>query len=263
MTLRVTSIVHFSLSIIMGAISVATLFFIEKFPTPGPFIIILITGLSMISLGLFHINRRGENRSFFIILSTATLLAFASILLIIEHSLIRTSTILLSGVAMFILTEHVLHAKNAGIMDFTIKPLRRMVMMILAFQAFAFSSTLYALNLFFPAFSFWIVAIIEGCIFSLLAFAIWRMYFQISLSRAWLWCFIISFAMLELVWVIHLLPFGYFISGFIASWLWYLLQLFIRFHLSPQRIIWKKQRIFLIVSGILLILFSLLFIRWI
>jgi hypothetical protein len=260
---RVTSIVHFLISSLVGIISILTLFLIDRYPTTQSFTSLLALAILTTSCIISLIARNSRDKLSFLSLSICTIIAFSTLLLVIEQPTIRQFIVVTSGIAMYTIVQHILHVKNKDLIAFELKPFRRMVMMIITFQAFAFSSFIFALNLFFPEFEFWIAAILQGIIFSLLAFEIWRMYFDLPFRRGWLWYTIVGFTMVELVWVIHLLPFGYLISGFIVTWLWYIMQLFIRFHLSVHRINWKKQRIFLLVNTCLFIFFMLFFVRWI
>jgi hypothetical protein len=51
--------------------------------------------------------------------------------------------------------------------------------------------------------------------------------------------------------------------GFLFTWVWYIINLLIRFNLTAQGIIWKKQLFFLISNFILYFLFLFFFVRWI
>jgi len=59
------------------------------------------------------------------------------------------------------------------------------------------------------------------------------------------------------------LPFGYLVFGGLFAWRWFFAQLFIRFYLSPQGIIWKKQITFLLSNLVLFILLLIFLVRWI
>ena len=74
---------------------------------------------------------------------------------------------------------------------------------------------------------------------------------------------IMSLVMWEVMWVMHFLPLGYLSLGALVAWLWYLLQLFVRFHLSKQGVVWKKQIIFLLSNLVLYFSVLYFFVRWI
>ena len=142
------------------------------------------------------------------------------------------------------------------------KAYRRMRGMAWVFVNAAMFITAYAVSFFFEQISLAVLFLFVGAMTSLCSYAIWRMYFQVPLQRFTIWLLIIAVMSMELFWVIHLLPFGYMVLGFFATWLWYLLLLLIRFHISTEGIRWKEQRRFLFSNAIMFI--ALLFvIRWI
>jgi len=67
---------------------------------------------------------------------------------------------------------------------------------------------------------------------------------------------------MEIFWALYLLPFGYIVLGFFATWIWYVMLLLIRFHISTEGIRWKEQTRFLMGNGILFVA-MLFLIRWI
>lgn len=114
----------------------------------------------------------------------------------------------------------------------------------------------------------------------------------IYITTNWLWIFIVSVAatfiagwwwneygfpfdkkfwlnillwfvlMMELLWVIQLLPMGYLVSGLVLIWCWYILWLLLRFNMSPEGIDWKKQLWFLEVNAVLFISFLIFAVKW-
>jgi len=142
------------------------------------------------------------------------------------------------------------------------KAYRRMRGMAWVFVAAAMFITAYAVSFFFEQIPLAVLFLFVGATTSLCSYAIWRMYFQVPLQRFTIWLLIIAVMSMEVFWVIHLLPFGYMVLGFFAAWLWYLLLLLIRFHISAEGIRWKEQRRFLLSNAVVFI--ALLFvIRWI
>jgi len=143
------------------------------------------------------------------------------------------------------------------------KPIRRMIMMLLVFDAYAYLSTVFALILFFPVLPLWVWGILGVCIYVFITGLIWRLYFDVKGSSLLLWLLLVGVIMLELFWVFQFFPFGYLVSAFLLTWLWYILQLFLRFYLSTQGVIWKKQREFLLINGLLYVLMLVFIVRWI
>lgn len=120
----------------------------------------------------------------------------------------------------------------------------------------------YAVSVFFPNIPAWILFLIVGGYTSMISYSVWRMYYKISIRRCLLWIIIMAVMSMEIFWAIQLLPFGYIVLGFITAWIWYIMLLFIRFHMSAEGIRWREQSKFLIWNGILLLLL-LFVVRWI
>lgn len=154
------------------------------------------------------------------------------------------------------------HGDHVSRLSFERKPMRRIVSMIWIWNAYAIMTALFGVRLFFPSVLFSIVWAGMVVVLLFAACMIWRLYYQITYRAVLLWLLILAIVVAEFIWVVHVLPFGYFVSGFLVVWLWYLCQLFIRFSLSERGIMWKKQYPFLLTNAILFILF-LLFTRWI
>jgi len=104
---------------------------------------------------------------------------------------------------------------------------------------------------------------LSAIIFSYISIMIWKQYFKAHPKHFTLWGLVLGLVMFELVWVIYLLPFGYLVLGFLVTWIWYVLQLFIRFHLTPQKIVWRKQRTFILANIAFYVILFFFIIRWI
>jgi len=142
------------------------------------------------------------------------------------------------------------------------KPLRRMTMMLWVYVGFCAIASAFAISVFFPRFPFWILLIAVASVLGCASFFIWRLYYALTMRAAAVWILAVAIMMIEISWAIHLLPFGYFVLGLLVTWIWYILQLLLRFHLSNEGIIWKKQRMFLGLNTVLFILVMMV-VRWI
>jgi hypothetical protein len=90
----------------------------------------------------------------------------------------------------------------------------------------------------------------------------WREY-GVSMNKKTLQYILILFLIIcELGAVIFLWPIGYFMSSFFITWIWYLVWLMFRFDLSGTGIDWQKQRGFLIVNVVLMVIFLTAVVRW-
>ncbi|MFH1286403.1 MAG: hypothetical protein ABII02_01480 [Candidatus Magasanikbacteria bacterium] len=191
----------------------------------------------------------------------ATAVAFTALISLLEWKIALVLLSMLSGIVIGFLFRWQGIAMSGEIYEK--KPFRRMIMMLWVFDAYALQTTLFAFMLFFTFLPFWLVVLLSAALFGWISGMVWQMYFDISLRLFLLWMLFIGLLMSEIVWVIALLPFGYAVSGLVSTWIWYVLQLLLRFHFTKQGILWKKQRIFLIANACLFFIFFLFVFRWI
>ena len=142
------------------------------------------------------------------------------------------------------------------------KAFRRIFVMGWVFVCGSFLITTYALSVFFQHIPLWVLFLCVGIFTSMISYAVWRMYFPVSIRRCSLWLLIMAVMNMEIFWALYLLPFGYIVLGFFATWIWYVMLLLIRFHISTEGIRWKEQTRFLMGNGILFVA-MLFLIRWI
>jgi len=190
-----------------------------------------------------------------------TAVSFIILLLLIESLYMRW---FLVGASVFIFffiaywseprIEHAIHIKE--------KPLRRMMMMLYVFNVYALFVALFAVHIYFNQLSFALLSIIGGVYAATGAYMIWSLYFKFTFEQLVVWCILVLLSIVEIMWVMKLLPFGYFASAFLLVWLWYIVQLFVRFHLSLTGILWKRQKWFLGVNAFLFFV-VLYVIKWI
>ncbi|MBI2437012.1 MAG: hypothetical protein HYV41_04710 [Candidatus Magasanikbacteria bacterium] len=194
-------------------------------------------------------------------LSGMTALSFIILIALIEAVWLRWFFVGLSVPFFFFIAywwepriERAIHIKE--------KPLRRIMMMVYVFNVYAFLLGVFAVHLYFPMAPFWILSFVAGLYAAFGAYMIWNLYFKIRLTDSVVWTMIIAFMVIELMWVLRLLPFGYLALGLLTVWVWYIVQLFIRFHLGSKGILWNEQRGF-IIGNVVLYIFVLYIIRWI
>lgn len=90
----------------------------------------------------------------------------------------------------------------------------------------------------------------------------WREY-SLAFSRKLLVAAVtLGFMTAQMAYVIFLWPLGYFSSGFLITWMWYLLWLMLRFCITDEGVSWNKQRGFLLTNGLVLVIFLSLITRW-
>lgn len=113
-----------------------------------------------------------------------------------------------------------------------------------------------------PNISFWVWAVLASAISAAVAGWWWAEYGIEKNKRFLIWIGFWFVLILELLWVIQLLPLGYLVSGLVLIWCWYVVWLLARFNLTPEGIIWYKQRWFLISNAVLFSVFLIFIIRW-
>lgn len=146
-------------------------------------------------------------------------------------------------------------------LSFIIKPWRRWRLTMVVFGLMGIFSGLFAASVFqvVPPLTWW-VPLLSGLFSALIAEWWWREYaVPPRTERLSLLVFALVFA--ELTAIVGFWPLGYFASGLLIVWLWYVSWLMMRFHLSTEGVNWKKQTPFLIINATLLIIF-LFILRW-
>lgn len=147
--------------------------------------------------------------------------------------------------------------------QFMQKPWRRIIMVIWVFGVYAWITGLNAILLFYPNIPTIIISLAEGLIAAFVTFMILRLYSPgKKIKENVLGIGAMALMISELSMVVSFLPFGYLTSGLLIAWIWYVLQLLMRFHVSPEGVIWRKQIWFLVSNAVLLIM-MLYFSQWI
>lgn len=200
-----------------------------------------------------------SKKSFFFHISTA--IAFVSLFSLIEINFVLWFLVLLcGGVFLFLWQWSWMEVGHSTRFEF--KTWRRLVMMVWVFNMYAWFTALFGLHLFYPELPLIVLATVAGLFAAFGAETIWSFYFKENMRKHALWMTVLGLIILESMWTIALLPLGYLALGLFLTWIWYLGQLFIRFHLSKGGIIWKKQRRFL-AANVMLFSSILYIVRWI
>lgn len=245
----------------MGAGSAGFLFVIQQFPGRTVFFLAVSGWLLFLAAGEWyaHHGQPHYRRALPVLLVTSV--SFVGLLSLIEWRTLLWILVGLGGITVYGLFR--MMAIEGTLIHIQQKSLRRLMMLLWVFDAYAIVTAFFALGLFFPNVPFWLLVILSGVLFSYISYMIWSMYYELPLRGMVIWQAIIALTMIELVWVVHLLPFGYLVAGFLVTWVWYIIQLFIRFHLSSRGVVWKKQIGFLVTNAILYALTLIFFVRWV
>ena len=249
------------ISITPAVLSSLALFLITKYPGRAVFFGVLAVWILLVVLFEWRIRKINKKEKSLLPIILISIFSFLSLVSIVEWDFLKSFFVFLIGFVMLLLFQSLF--SEDGFLQIEQKPYRRIMVVIWSFDVFAIITTIFALNVFFPSIPFWFLVIVGGTVFSAISIMIWKMYFQLKRKQWLIWAFLIGLLMIELIWVMQFLPFGYLVSGFFLTWMWYVLQLLTRFHFSPNGVVWKRQVWFL---GINLAIFStllLFFVRWV
>lgn len=224
---------------------------VQLFPKWYVHIPIFLTLFLFVFLGYTQIRRVSTRYRYYMPLAIATLLTMYGMIMVVEMPQIRFFVGVLAGIVVGSLSNMLLNQRTEA--AHIHKSQRRVMMMYWVYTTFALTSSIFALGIFFrDLIPFWILTLVGGIYFGFASIMIWRMYYeQVTLSKFFLWFLVVSLMMIELIWVIHLLPVGYFAAAMYVVWPWYILQLLTRFHFSVKGVVWRKQAAFLLLNAVL------------
>ena len=114
----------------------------------------------------------------------------------------------------------------------------------------------------FPYVGSWVWMALASVCAAVFASWWWWEYGTATGKRFWIWSSVWFLIMLELFWVVNLLPLGYLTSSLILIWCWYTVWLLARFNLTPEGINWRRQIVFLSINILLFTSFVFFLARW-
>lgn len=118
-----------------------------------------------------------------------------------------------------------------------------------------------ALTVFPPI--WWGALIFSGVVVSMLAAIIWWWYYlKTDLKKITKTTLVFGWVLAQLSLVILLWPTGFLAQGLLIAWVWYLVWLTIRYHLSDQGIDPKRHTYFLVSNIVAMALFLFFLARW-
>jgi hypothetical protein len=107
----------------------------------------------------------------------------------------------------------------------------------------------------------WLVAVATLITGAVSAWWWWEYALPVS-RRFWESLAVIMLLTFEAAWAVTVSPLGYFEGGLVITWLWYTLWLLMRFHISPDGIVWRKQIVSFVINGAGLVALITLVARW-
>lgn len=250
------------LSAFFGAFTSLALFLIHRYQNWGMFSGVMVVWFIVVLAFQYFVLRVRPHKESIYPITITSMVALVGLLSVIEEIELRYLIILVGGLIQGFLHASLLTQRET--MTYTYKPFRRFIMMMWVFDAYALSTTFFALVALLPStLLFFIMNVLTGLMFGGISLMIWRLYFHVEIKKFVLWMLLMVFIAIELTWIVHLLPFGYLASGFLVTWVWYVIQLLTRFHFSEKNIVWKDQISFLVTNAILYGLILFFFIRWV
>jgi len=250
----ITSVKIKAVGFLLGFVSSLSMFLIYVFPKLYIFLPVTIFWLLL----LFVFSRLYKVPKGSLVLQLSTAFALVTIISLVEQ---LTWIFIILGGLIFVYLWKWSVVYDYKHIDWQLKSLRRFVTLIWTFNVYTYFSALFAINLFFPSIPFFILSLFGALISAGIAFMVWNLYYP-KVKDYKVWTGVMALIILELMWVLKLMPFGYFALALLLTWVWYVAQLFIRFSLSDKGIVWKYQKWFLLANFVLFII-MLCFIRWI
>lgn len=222
---------------------------------------VLIWVAILIGLILF-IHKIGQVTRSRMVQIFTTVVSFVALELLLEVPLL---VILLAVLVGFFLALLLGWADVDGQVMHIQKMIRRLVVGLMVFDAYALMTVLFALHSFFQQqVPFVLLVLIGAAMYGTIAWIIWRLYIpDVPRDRLGWSAGVLALVLFELIWVMKYLPLGYLVLGAMVTWIWYLLQLFFRFSFTSMGIIWKEQTVFLFVNAAMFAVVLLFLVRWI
>jgi hypothetical protein len=254
---------QFVIAFLTACITGAIFYLVFRFSSLPVFVIVSLLWFAVLTFFYLAFQEKRKDHTLLLTLSTAlsSLLLFS----IIDHSGLRIFFAVFVSLLLGILFGF--RENDTLPLGYARRPFRRFAMMVWVFNAYAFFSCLFAIGVLFqsewPRGLEFVLVPSAGIIGALIAGEIWKMYVKGEEKIFLFWRAITGLFIAQIFWSIRLLPFGYMVSGVLLTWLWYMLQMLIRFHLREPGIVWKKQLPFLIGSGLVFLFLFIFYIRWI
>ena len=254
---------QYLIALISAFVTGIIFFLILKFSSLPIFFALVFLWFSLLTF--LYLSFKEKRRDHTLLLTLSTALSSLLLFSIIDDPYLRWFfvgfVVLLFGILFGV-------KENSEIpLEYGRQPFRRFSMMIWVFNAYALFSYLFALGVLFQSeWPVWLEIFLvpgAGIIAGFLAGEIWKMYVHFEAKTFFFFRVFTALFISEVFWSLRLLPFGYLVSGILLTWLWYVLQMLVRFHFQPSGIIWKKQLAFLITSAVIFLFLSLFFVRWI
>lgn len=248
------------IAVTLGTVAVTALFVMLSFPVWYVVLGAMAVWGLLVTIGwrLLYVWERMTVDVLFVM--WAAIFASTGLFFVVDWPILRTSIMIGTGLLSLLLFGWSISSQ--GYTTHIEKSYRRILMMLSVFNVYALLTTLFAVHIFFQEIGFVVFAVAQSAIVGVITFLIWRLYYPITIKKSWFWLSIIMLMVFELCWSVQVLPLGYTALSLFVTWMWYIIQLLFRFHISESGVNWKKQRNFLITNSVLFLL-VLYLVRWI
>lgn len=248
------------LSIVIGLVSALAVYLFFSLTAWWQLILVAILWLGVLVATDLYLKGVLEKKFVNLSLLVSTVVGFVGLSLVVELPAVRWLIILSAGLILGLIFSRT--ALISGL-SHELKPLRRMVVMLWVGNLYSFSTMVFALAIFLDSWPIWLLSLILAIVFGVISVQIWYLYFAVPVKGFLLWALVVGLIFWEIIFIFSLLPLGYFASSALVVWLWYIAQLFVRFHLSTQGIVWRKQIAFLLTNLVLFFVALIFFVKWI
>lgn len=241
--------------ILIGMITVA--FYAELFFLSGQRLM-LIAPLVLLAALLYGVVTHSNIRRLFWPLYLYLQMGFVALFLVVEW---RSAHVLAVGLALAAACVVTLWSRrvSAPIVFVREKPLRRAVAIFLALAVFSYVAAFHTLLIFFASFATpLVIHLLLSASVTIGTYLVWTLYYDSNLREFFIPLAVIFLLTSEASLIASLGSAGYFIRAFGIALLWYVMQLFIRFHFGNRDIMWPRQKFFLFGTGLVFVIFMFL-----
>lgn len=192
-------------------------------------------------------------------------LGFTGLFLIVPRSSGQLSSPLVSAVYLALpLISFLMIPTGAAELSFTGKPLRRLQLIMAVAGVGGLASALFAAPVFqvITRGGFYLGGLFVVLLASSIGAWWWRIYTDAPPRHIFFDCIAFALLLFEIAYALQQLPLGFLVTGFLFTWVWYIVWLLLRFHLSREGIYWRRQAPFLVGNLLLMIAYVALVARW-
>ncbi|KKW41831.1 MAG: hypothetical protein UY92_C0013G0030 [Candidatus Magasanikbacteria bacterium GW2011_GWA2_56_11] len=230
----------------IAALTAAAMTLFSLFPQPAVLAGLAFSWWALTILIGWAVEMKARNLTLALCLTITS----TALLSLIEWPLARLILIGFSSAAGFAVFEWAA-LDRPGARLFMHKAGRRIIMTLWVFTVYSWTTAVVGVKIFFPGFPGLLASLLIAGYAALATIMIWTHYQPFRLPLYRLPLSILTLVMAEATLVIIELPFGYLATALLLTWMWYLAQLLLRFHLSPEGVQWRRQAWFLAGNAVL------------